>query len=120
MDKIIIKGAQFRCNIGVSKEERAKKQNIVVDAELLLGIKKAASTDDIKHTINYSEIHSLIKDIAEKKEYRLIETLAENIAKGILKNSPAKKVFIRVKKPMALAKKNVRYAAVEITRIKHG
>ena len=120
MDKIIIKEAQFRCNIGVSKEERAKKQNIVVDAELFFGIKKSSSTDDIKHTINYSQIHSLIKNIAEKKEYKLIETLAENIAKGILNNYTIKKVIIRVKKSKALAKKNVRYAAVEITRIKHG
>ena len=116
MDKIIIKGAQFMCNIGASKGERAKKQNIVVDAELFLNLSKASSTNDIRHTINYLEIHSLMKDIAEKKEYKLIETLAENIAIGILKNSSIKKVVVRIKKPMALAKKNVKYAAVEITR----
>ena len=120
MDKIIIKEAQFMCNVGVSQEERAKKQNIVVDAELFFNFKKASSTDDIKHTVNYSEIHSLIKKIVEKKEYKLIEALAENIAEGILNNYQAKKIIVKVKKPMALAKKNVKYAAVEITRAKHG
>ena len=120
MDKLIIKEAQFMCNIGVSKEERAKKQDIVVDAELFFNFKKASSTDSIKNTIDYSEIHFLMKNIAEKKEYRLIEALAENIANGILKNSQAEKVLVRVKKPMALAKKNVKYAAAEITRTKHG
>ena len=104
------------CNIGVSQEERAKKQNIVVDAELFLNIRNASATDDIKQAVNYSEIHSLIKKIAEKKEYKLIEALAENIAEEILKNYQVKKVIIHVKKPMALAKKNVKYAAVEITR----
>ena len=66
------------------------------------------------------KFNSLMKDIAEEKEYKLIEALAENIANGILKNSPAKKVLIRVKKPMALAKKNVKYTAVEIARTKYG
>ena len=107
------------CNIGVSQEERAKKQKILVDAELFLNLKKVSSTDNIKNTINYSEIHSLMKDIAEKKEHKLIEALAENIANGILKNFPAKKVLVTVMKPKALAKKNVEYAAVEIAR-KHG
>lgn len=120
MDKIIIKEAQFMCNVGVSKEERAEKQCIIVDAELFFNFKKVPSTDDIKNTIDYSQMHELIKNTAEKNEYKLIETLADNIAKEILKNLPAKKVIIMVKKPMALAKKNVRYAAVEITRIKHG
>lgn len=120
MDKIIIKEAKFRCNIGVSKEEMAKKQNIFVDAELFFNLKKASLTDNIKNTINYSDVYKLIKNIAKKKEYKLVETLAENIASGVLKNLPAKKVIIRIKKPMALAKKNVKYAAVEITRTKHG
>ena len=120
MDEIIIKEAQFMCNIGISEEERARKQNIFVDAELFLNIRKASATDDINHTVNYSEIHSLIKKIAEKKEYSLIEALAGDIADGILKNYQVKKVIVNVKKPMALAEKNVKYAAVEITRSRHG
>ena len=119
MDKVIIKEAQFMCNIGVSKEERAKKQNIVVDVELFLNLEKASSTDDIKHTINYSEIHSLMKDIAEEKEYKLIEALAENIAKEILNKFSVKKVRVRIKKPEALANRNVKYVAVEILRKKN-
>lgn len=120
MDKIIIRGAQFMCNIGVSKEEMAKKQNIFVDVELFVNLKKASLTDNIKNTINYSELHELIKNIAEKKEHKLIEALAEDIANVILKNSSAKKVLVSIKKPMALAKKNVKYASVEITRKKNG
>ena len=108
------------CSIGVSQEERARKQNIFVDAELFLNFMKASYTDDIKHTVDYLEIHSLIKKIAEKKKYKLIEALAGNIAEGILKNYQVKKVIVKVKKPKALSKKNVKYAAVEITRSKHG
>ena len=119
MDKIIIKEAHFLCNIGVTKKERKVKQEIIIDVELFLDVRKASQTDNIKYAVNYSNVYDLLKNIAEKNDYKLIETMAENIAKEILKNSPAKKVLIRVKKPMALAKKNVKYTAVEIARTKH-
>lgn len=112
MDKLIIKGARFMCNIGVSREERMKKQCIIVDAELFFNFKKASSTDNIKHTINYSEVYASVKNIAAKKEYKLIETLAEKIAEGVLSNYPVKKIILRVKKPLKYAE----YAVAEITR----
>lgn len=115
MDKIILKNAKFMCNIGVTEKERKKKQKILIDAELFLNLKKASYKDNIKNTINYSEVYESIKNVVVKKEYRLIEALAENIAKEILSNYPVKKVMVRVKKPEALGK-NVGYAAVEIKR----
>lgn len=114
MDKIIIKNAKFRCNIGVSAKERSKKQEIIIDTELFFNFKNM--NDDIKNTINYSEVHSSIKKIVEKKEYKLIETLAEEIAKEILSNFKINKIVVKIKKPEALRKKNAGYAAVEITR----
>ena len=118
MDKIIIKGARFSCSIGVSVEERSKKQKIVIDVELFLSARKAAKTDNIKYAVNYSEVHDLIKSLVESKKYNLIEAMAENIAEEILNKFPVKKVLVRVKKPEALSNKNVKYAAVEITRNK--
>ena len=120
MDKIIIKSANFLCNIGITPEERGKKQEIIVDAELFLDMKKMPKpfflSDDIKKTVNYSEVYELIKSIAENKEYHLIETLAENIAKAVLNKFPVKEVLVRVKKPKALADRNVEYVAVEIMK----
>ena len=119
MDKIIIKNAKFKCNIGVTEKERGKKQEILIDAELFFNIKKNLK-DDIKNTVNYSEVHKTIKNIAEKKECKLIETLAGNIAKKILSDYQIKKIIVKAKKPKALHKKNVGYAAVELTRKKNG
>lgn len=116
MDKIIIKDAIFFCNIGISPKERSKKQKIFVDIELSLDTRKAAQKDDLKYTINYSDVFSLIKDIAEKKEYKLIEALANKIAEGILDKFDAKKIIVKVKKRL----QNMDYAAVEITRGKNG
>lgn len=120
MDKIIITDAFFLCNIGVSPKERRKKQEIGIDVELFLDIKKAAQTDEIKNTVNYSEVYSLLKEIVEKNKSKLIETMAQNIANKILDNFSVSKVLVRVKKPKALADRNVNYVAVEILREKNG
>lgn len=118
MDKIIIKEAEFFCSIGVSEAERKNKQKIIVDVELLVDARKAAETDDIKYAINYSEVHELIADTIAKKQYRLIEALAGEIAKMILHEFDANEVVVRIKKPGALSAKKARYAAVEIARKK--
>ena len=112
MYKIIISEAQFLCNIGISKKEREKKQEIIVDVELFLMTKKKI--------VNYSEVYDLLKDVVEKKEYKLIETMAENVAKEILNSFFIDKIIVRVKKPKALSNRNVKYVAVEIIRDKNG
>ena len=118
MYKIIIKGATFFCNIGATEEERLKKQKIFVDVELYLNTKKSANLIFLSDTVNYSEVYDLIKKIAENEEYNLIENMADAIANKILKNFDINKVAVRVKKPQALANRNVRYVAVEIIKSK--
>lgn len=118
MDKIIIKEARFLCNLGYTKEERKTKQEILVDIELFTDVKKSAKSKNIEDTINYSEVHSQIKTLIEDNKYILIETLAEEIAKNILEQFNIKNIMVRVKKPLALRDRNVKYTAVEITRSK--
>jgi len=118
MDKLKIKEARFMCNIGISENERNTKQEIIADIELFLDFKEVAKTDDVADTINYSDVSKFLKDFISKKECKLIETLAEDIAVAVLKNFPAEKISVIIKKPNALA--NAKYASVEITRSKNG
>ena len=118
MDKIIIKEARFPCNIGVSQKERKKKQEVIIDVEMFSNIKKASKTDNIRYAVNYSEVYDLIKNIVGREKYKLVEAMAENVAKEILNKFSVEKVLVRVKKPEALANRNVKYAAVEIIRKK--
>ena len=121
MDKIIIKDASFLCNIGVTSKERSKKQKIFIDVKLYL-TKKSENlvflSDNIKDAVNYSEVYDLIKKTVEENEYKLIETMTNAIANKILKNFNINKVTVIVKKPNALANRNVKYVAVEVARKK--
>lgn len=112
-DKVIIKGLKLKCSLGITEKERAKKQEIIADIEILHDTKKAAYTDDIRYAINYSDAAKLTKALAEK-EYKLIETLAEEIANVLLQNFLVMEVKVLIKKPYAI--KEADYAAVEIIR----
>jgi len=110
-DKIILKG-RFMCNIGVTEEERKSKQEIAVDIEMFTNIKKPAKNDDIAFTTNYSKVYDLLNNVASRREYRLIEALAESISNEVIKKFKIKKILVRVEKKFRKGAN----AAVEITR----
>ena len=116
MDKIILDNLSADFSIGLTSEERKKKKNISIYMELFLDTKKSAQHDDIRHTIDYREVCSMINQLPLKKEYRLIETLAEDIAGIVLKNFSAKKVVVRVTKKNINSIPNLGSASAEIAR----
>jgi len=117
-DKIIIKDLEIDCIVGVRKRERKEKQKILVTVEIFTNIEKAAKSSNIKDTINYSSIIKNIKKLITGKKYLLLETMAEDIAKMILRNKKVNEVKVLVKKPKAVPKG--KYAAVEIGRWQNG
>lgn len=112
MDKITLQDCSLQCRIGVSEEERVKKREIFVDIEMFYNTKQAAKSDEVKDTINYSQVHTILREVVDD-EYKLIETLAERISTQLLDKFPSERVIIRVKKP--LPKKKM-LAIVEVQR----
>lgn len=113
-DKIVIKELEIECIVGVRKRERKEKQKVFVTIEIYTDTKKAARSSNIKDTINYSSMIKNIKKLIITKKYLLLETMAEDIAKMILRNKNANESRILIKKPKAIGKG--KYAGVEITR----
>ncbi|MEK6869810.1 MAG: dihydroneopterin aldolase [Nanoarchaeota archaeon] len=117
-DKIIIKDLEIECIVGVRKRERKEKQKIYVTIEIYTNTEKAAKSSNITDTINYSSIIKNIKRLVTNKKYLLLETMAEDIAKMILRNKNTNEVKVLIKKPKAIGKG--KYAAVEIERWQNG
>jgi 7,8-dihydroneopterin aldolase/epimerase/oxygenase len=120
MDKIIIEGASFQARVGVSEEERSRQQEIVVNLQAFIDTRVAGQQDDPDATVSYVEIHEVAARIVSAKAYRLIESLAEELAAAVLRSFAAVAgVVVRVAKPAALGDRGVRLTAVEITRMKN-
>jgi len=84
MDRMLLKRMVFYGYHGVYPEENKLGQKYYVDLDLRLDLSPAASSDDVEDTVNYADIHALIKKIVEGPPVKLIETLAANVASAVL------------------------------------
>jgi len=101
------------CRIGVNDWEREAPQTIWVDLELAIDAALAATRDDVQATVDYAGLVSSVQHLAQGRPYRLLETLAEEIASLVLAESGTSRVRVRVKKR---ALPGLGHAAVEIER----
>lgn len=84
MDKMVLRRMEYYGYHGVFAEERKLGQRFYIDLELELDLQEAGISDDLTKTVNYAEIHELVKQIVEQKSFNLIEALAEHIASSVL------------------------------------
>jgi dihydroneopterin aldolase len=114
-DLIKITGIEARGFHGVFEKERKRGQKFIVDVELSLPLKNL--NDQIGRTVNYADVAQLINDQITGVPVELIESLAEKIAKQILKEfKKVKKVKVVVHKPYAPMPLKYKDISVEIER----
>ncbi len=86
IDRIIIKSLEVSARIGVPDAERAHPQRLEID--LVLETNFCGVGDDVVKTTDYAAVTEWVNGECTSSECRLIETLAGNLATGILKNFP--------------------------------
>jgi dihydroneopterin aldolase len=117
MDKIILKDLRFFGRHGVLPEEKTLGQKFSVDAVLFVDLRKAGETDELEHTVDYSAVYDIIREVMEKECCDLIEAAAQRICTDILAAYPAvEELTVTIKKPEAPVAGIFDYFAVEITR----
>lgn len=102
MDKVFIRGLEVEGIIGIFQWEREVKQIISVDIEMDFDNKKAAKSDSIEDALNYKLVGKRITSYVKNSKFQLVETLAEDISKIILKEFPVTNVRVTLSKPGAL------------------
>ncbi len=116
-DKVFIKNLVLPCKVGVTQEERAKKQNVIVDIEILCDLSQAGKTDDITKSINYAQVQEQVTTAVTEGEFQLLERLAQTLATLILKDLLTSQVTVIIKKEKYATKPAM---GIEITRDRNG
>ena len=117
MDKIILERMEFYGYHGVLPEENRLGQLFFVDLELSLDLSAAGRSDSLADTVDYAEVHRLVKGIVEGKRFKLIEALAEHIASEILQTyTKIIETTVRITKPHPPFPMHSRGVRVEIAR----
>lgn len=113
MDTICIDELEVRFHVGVPDEERAHPQRLLLSVRMGLDMTAAAAGDELAATINYFAVCQRLLKLGEGRSWRLIETLAVEIAELILRDFGAEEVWVEVKKFII---PEARHIAVQVTR----
>ncbi|RSL29324.1 dihydroneopterin aldolase [Salibacterium salarium] len=117
MDKIYIKGMEFYAYHGVFPEENKLGQRFRVDLTLDVDLSEAAAEDNLEKSVNYAEAHQAVKDVIEGTTYKLVETVAEDIASNVLQQfSIIEEATVKVIKPDPPIAGHYDHVAIEIKR----
>ncbi|MBS2004141.1 MAG: dihydroneopterin aldolase [Cyanobacteria bacterium SZAS LIN-5] len=97
IDKIVARGKH-----GVTAAEREQELPLELSVELLVDLSRAAQTDNIDDTINYSTLNQAIVSVVQTRSRHLIEKLAEDVLEVIFQDQRVRQATVRIAKPERL------------------
>ncbi|HJL95578.1 MAG: dihydroneopterin aldolase [Gammaproteobacteria bacterium] len=102
MDKVFINNLEVEAIIGIFDWEREVRQIISINLEMEFDNKIAAKSDDINDALDYKKVGKRVTAYVERSKYKLVESLAEQIAKLVLREFPVSSLTVSVTKPGAM------------------
>ena len=113
MSRISIVDLEVFCRVGVPDEERAKPQRLLVTVDMDYDFTSAAVSDRIVRTIDYFAVSQRLLKFGDRPGWRLIESLATEMAERILTEFRPESVTVEVKK---FSIPEARYVSVTVTK----
>jgi FolB domain-containing protein len=98
MDTILIQDLEVHYRVGVPDAERADPQRLLLSLKISSDFREAAIADDLTKTIDYYAVTRRLLALGNDRSWKLIETLAEEIAGIVLTEYGAAKVVVEIKK----------------------
>ena len=114
---IHINNLLVKVSIGITEAEKAILQPLIIHVALTVDACKAIQTDNVMHTVSYSDLQKSIQHLASTKVYNLLETLAYAIAGICFQQEISESVHISIRKPYILS--DSKSAGVDLTIHKH-
>jgi len=114
MDAILIRDLRVEALIGIHKRERHVAQTVSIDLDIGLPGDKVFESDQVADTIDYEQVAIRIRALAASGHFRLVETLAERIARLLLEDFGAPWLKVSVAKIGILG--NAKFVGVTIER----
>src|SRR5258706_1398291 len=114
MDCIQIRDLRVEVLIGIHKRERHVPETVSIDLDIGLPGETVFASDRVADTIDYEQVSIRIKALATAGHYRLVETLADRIAKLLIDDFKAPWVKVSVAKIGILP--NAKFVGVSIER----
>ncbi len=117
LNVVRITNAVFYAYHGAVEDEQNLGGKFECDVEMFCDFSAAAESDSLKRTVDYEKVYAFIQSTVLEKNYRLLEALANTIAKGLIREFlNLEEVIVRVRKPHPPVKGVVDFVEVEVTQ----
>ena len=97
-DSIHIELLELSAHIGVPAEERIHPQRLTLSITLQPEQDFTALNDDLTHTVDYFTLTRRVREIASNSRWKLIESLAQEIATRILAEFNVRSLQLELRK----------------------
>jgi dihydroneopterin aldolase len=114
MDAIQIRDLRVDAHDGIHNRERHAAQTVSIDLDIGLPGVEVFQSDKLADTIDYAQVALKIRALAASGHFRLVDTIAERIARLLLEDFGAPWVKVSVAKMGILA--NAKFVGVTIER----
>lgn len=95
--RILIRDLTLSCSIGVSDEERARRQRLRINIELTVDYPPPAR-DNINEVLDYGRLAKAVRNHCLTTTFRLLETLAEELSDVCFGFVPVSETKVRIEK----------------------
>ena len=112
-----LKGLRVECIVGIHPHERETPQPVILDVELDYDFAPAAAREAIDGAVDYTSVARQIDELAVRRGFQLIETMAEETAAMLFAQFPqVRRVSLEIRKPAAVPAAAAAFVRVERTR----
>jgi dihydroneopterin aldolase len=119
-DRITVTGLKVRGHHGVYDHEKRAGQDFLVDMTVWIDLADAADRDDLDRTLDYGALAERAAAVVSGPARNLVETVAAEIADGIMLDERAHAVEVTIHKPSAPISVPFTDVAVTIRRSRRG
>jgi dihydroneopterin aldolase len=96
IERIHIEQIKVQAHVGVPAEERVEPQRLTLNVTFWPRLEELR--DELAETVSYSEVAKAVRSIVRRRHYKLIETVAEEVAGELLRQFALRKVAVEVRK----------------------
>jgi len=111
--QVFVRGLKVMAAIGIHAHEEGRTQPLVIDAVFDLSLH---DIEALKDTVNYELVGQIAREFIARGHIRLVETLAEDMARTLLALPHVERVEVSISKPEALADADQAGVCVVFTR----
>ena len=99
---IRITNLRLRTYIGFNPEERSKRQDVVINAEIHHDLNPSALEDEVEGALDYKVITKAMIQHVEEGRFLLLEKLVDDLVRICSRDPAVRRALVTVDKPHAL------------------